>query len=68
MGCVFAELMLRRPWFVAESDIKQLQSIFSVLGTPTKEQWRSMTDLPSYVQFSPSSAKPLRTIFPQVCR
>ena len=66
MGCVFAELMLRRPWFVAESDIKQLQTIFSVLGTPTAEQWKGMSDLPSYVQFSPSTAVPLRSIFPQV--
>lgn len=67
MGCVFAELMLRRPWFVAESDIKQLQEIFAVLGTPTEDQWRDMHDLPSYIQFSPAPAQPLHQIFTQVC-
>ena len=66
MGCVFAELMLRRPWFVAESDIKQLQEIFAVLGTPTEDQWRNMRDLPSYIQFSPAPAQPLHQIFTQV--
>lgn len=67
MGCVFAELMLRRPWFVADSDIKQLQEIFAVLGTPTEDQWRNMRDLPSYIQFSPAPAQPLHRIFTQVC-
>jgi cyclin-dependent kinase 7 len=66
MGCVFAELMLRRPWFTAETDIKQLQAIFAELGTPTPEQWEGMSDLPSYIRFSPASGRPLHKIFPQV--
>ena len=66
MGCVFAELLLRRPWFVAETDIKQLQAIFATLGTPTVEQWGRMADLPSFVQFTPAEGTPLRRVFPHV--
>ncbi len=33
-GCVFAELMLRRPWFPGESDTEVLAKIFMNLGTP----------------------------------
>jgi serine/threonine protein kinase len=66
MGCVFAELLLRRPWFVAESDIKQLQAIFGVLGTPTAEQWAKVGDLPSYVAFTPAAGVPLHKVFPRV--
>lgn len=51
---------------MADSDIKQLQTIFSTLGTPSVEQWKGMSDLPSFVQFSPSPAVPLRSVFPQV--
>jgi serine/threonine protein kinase len=66
MGCVFAELLLRRPWFAADTDIKQLQAIFAVLGTPTPEQWARMVDLPSYLQFTASEGQPLHKLFPQV--
>ena len=34
-GCVFAELLLRRPWFPGESDVEILTKIFTALGTPT---------------------------------
>ena len=67
MGCVFAELLLRRPWFVADTDIKQLQAIFTVLGTPTAEQWPHREALPSFVHFTPMTGVPLRKLFPQVC-
>lgn len=39
VGCIFAELMLRTPYFPGENDIDQLGKIFAALGTPTEEQW-----------------------------
>ena len=69
MGCVFAELLLRKPWLVGDTDIKQLAAIFAVLGTPTPEQWGRMQDLPSFVPFSQAApAQPLRKVFPNVRR
>ncbi|SGY14922.1 BQ5605_C013g07168 [Microbotryum silenes-dioicae] len=38
-GCIFAELMLRVPYMAAESDVEQLNVIFSALGTPTEKDW-----------------------------
>jgi glycogen synthase kinase 3 beta len=41
-GCVMAELMLGQPLFPGESGIDQLVEIIKVLGTPTREQIRTM--------------------------
>ncbi|KAL1915815.1 uncharacterized protein VTP21DRAFT_6203 [Calcarisporiella thermophila] len=46
-GCVMAELMLGRPIFPGESGIDQLVEIIKILGTPTKEQIRTMN--PNYM-------------------
>ncbi|TPX71143.1 hypothetical protein SpCBS45565_g01206 [Spizellomyces sp. 'palustris'] len=41
-GCVMAELMLGQPIFPGESGVDQLVEIIKVLGTPTREQIKSM--------------------------
>jgi mitogen-activated protein kinase 1/3 len=38
VGCILAELILRRPLFPGKHNYDQLDQIFSVLGTPPKEQ------------------------------
>ena len=49
MGCVIAELMLGQPLFPGDSGVDQLVEIIKVLGTPTKEQIKSMN--PNYTEF-----------------
>ncbi len=61
------ELLLRRAWFPGDSDLDQLGKIFQALGTPTEANWPGCTSLPQYVDFNPTPAQPLRTIFRQVC-
>lgn len=39
VGCIFAELMLRVPYFSSESDLEQLRIIFQARGTPTEYDW-----------------------------
>ena len=39
IGCIFAELMLRTPYFAGDSDINQLSTIYRALGTPTEKEW-----------------------------
>ncbi|KAJ2616894.1 glycogen synthase kinase 3 [Coemansia sp. RSA 1365] len=46
-GCVMAELMQGQPLFPGESGIDQLVEIIKVLGTPTREQIRTMN--PNYM-------------------
>jgi len=44
-GCIFAELMLRVPFMAGESDMEQLNTIFTALGTPTEKDWPVKTPL-----------------------
>ena len=68
MGCIFAEIMTRKPLFKGESEIEQLQKIFSLLGTPTPETWPGYFELPAAkkVKFPPKPANRLRELFPAI--
>lgn len=72
-----AELMLRRPWFQAQTpqglhsaptEIGTLREIFGALGTPTPEAWPDADTLPNYMRFSACPGQPLRATFTQVGR
>jgi len=45
VGCIFAELFLRKPLFSGDSEIDQLFKIFQIFGTPND------STLPGYRQF-----------------
>jgi cyclin-dependent kinase 7 len=64
VGCVFAELMLRKPFFPGSSDIDQLGRIYQGLGTPTESTWPGHKTLPDYMEFSKQAAPDLRQTFP----
>ncbi|EIM21598.1 Pkinase-domain-containing protein [Wallemia mellicola] len=55
-GCVMAELMLGQPLFPGESGIDQLVEIIKVLGTPTKDQIKTMN--PNYMEHKFPQIKP----------
>lgn len=55
-GCVMAELMLGLPLFPGESGIDQLVEIIKILGTPTREQIRTMN--PNYMEHKFPQIKP----------
>ena len=47
VGCIFAELLLRRPFLQGkQSDISQLDTIFTVFGTPNETNWPGHKALP----------------------
>ena len=62
-GCIFAELMLRTPFLVADTDMGQITTMFRALGTPTDSQWPGLKLLPDYVAFPSYPRPPLNTIF-----
>lgn len=64
-ACIFAELILRRPFLQGSSDIDQLGKIFAAFGTPREAQWQDMTALPDYVEYQYSPPQPFRSLFPQ---
>ncbi|KAL8488056.1 hypothetical protein ACS0TY_024364 [Phlomoides rotata] len=63
-ACIFAELLLRRPFLQGNSDIDQLGKIFAAFGTPKPSQWPDMVYLPDYVEYQYVSGQPMRTLFP----
>jgi cyclin-dependent kinase 7 len=54
---------LRCPFLPGDSDLNQLDKIFSVFGTPTEEIWPGVKLLPDYIQFKPVPSIPLQEIF-----
>jgi cyclin-dependent kinase 7 len=47
VGCIFAELLLRRPFLQGnQTDLNQLNTLFRVLGTPSDENWPDHKALP----------------------
>lgn len=63
IGCIFAELMLRVPFFAGESDLEQLNLIFKVFGTPKEEDWPSITELSGYIKFTKKEPIILENLF-----
>ena len=46
IGCIFAELLEKRPLFNSDSEISQIFQIFQLFGTPTEKTWPGYFDLP----------------------
>ena len=46
VGCIFGELMLRKPLLPGSTELDQLQKIFELLGPPTEAQWPDFPTLP----------------------
>ncbi|XP_041056691.1 cyclin-dependent kinase 2-like isoform X1 [Carcharodon carcharias] len=48
IGCIFAEMVTRKPLFPGDSEIDQLFRIFRTLGTPNESVWPGVTQLPDF--------------------
>jgi serine/threonine protein kinase len=49
VGCIFAELFLKRPLFLGNGyEIEQIFKIFEILGTPKQSNWPNLQTLPDY--------------------
>jgi len=47
-GCIFAELLMRKPILTGRAELQQLTAIFSMFGTPTEASWPGVASLPHY--------------------
>lgn len=54
-GCIMAEMFLRRTLFPGKDEIDQLDSIYKLMGTPDKDSWPGIVDLPWYQLLLPKS-------------
>jgi len=65
VGCIFAEILLKKPVFVGKCETSQLSKIFSIIGNPTEQRWPNYRDLPGADKFHWKTVKPnLRSMFP----
>jgi len=48
LGCIFAELVTRRPLFPGDSEIDQIYKIFHLMGTPTDRMWPGVTTMKDF--------------------
>eukprot|EP00735_Rhodelphis_limneticus_P010229 TRINITY_DN294_c0_g1::TRINITY_DN294_c0_g1_i1::g.1614::m.1614 TRINITY_DN294_c0_g1::TRINITY_DN294_c0_g1_i1::g.1614 ORF type:complete len:295 (+),score=81.35,sp/P93101/CDC2_OXYRB/75.17/5e-164,Pkinase/PF00069.20/2.5e-79,Pkinase_Tyr/PF07714.12/2.7e-32,Kinase-like/PF14531.1/6.8,Kinase-like/PF14531.1/0.00085,Kdo/PF06293.9/0.0018,APH/PF01636.18/3.5e+02,APH/PF01636.18/0.032,Choline_kinase/PF01633.15/0.24 TRINITY_DN294_c0_g1_i1:64-948(+) len=63
IGCILAEMVMKRPLFPGDSEIDELFRIFRMLGTPTEEVWRGVTSLPEFKDTFPKwTAQPLQSV------
>ncbi|XP_027350818.1 protein IMPAIRED IN BABA-INDUCED STERILITY 1-like isoform X2 [Abrus precatorius] len=54
VGCVFAELLLRKPILKGRTEVEQLHRIFKLCGSPPDEYWK-MSKLPLATMFKPQT-------------
>ncbi|CAG9770178.1 unnamed protein product [Ceutorhynchus assimilis] len=54
IGCIFAEMAMKKPLFQGDSEIDQLFRIFQILRTPTEEIWKGVSSLPEYHAIFPN--------------
>ena len=47
VGCIFGELLTRRPMFDGQGEADQINKIFKVLGAPTEDSWPGFSKLPN---------------------
>lgn len=47
VGCIFGELILRKPLFPGQGESDQLIKIFKILGAPTEDRWPGVSALPN---------------------
>jgi cyclin-dependent kinase len=68
VGCIFAEMSNGKPLFCGASDSDQLVKIFKIRGTPTKQDWPGIVDLPQYNKDTMGQyrARPLNTYVPKL--
>ncbi len=67
VGCIFAEMVNKKPLFMGDSQIDQIYKIFSLRGTPEESSWPGVSNLPNYkVTFPKFKECDLTNFFPSL--
>jgi len=67
VGCIFAEFLTRKPLLPGRGEMDQLEKMFDLLGSPTKEQWPDFENLKHAKNFrwAKNKKSKLRNKFPK---
>ena len=61
-ACVFMEMFTRKAVFPGEGgELNQLEKVYNVLGTPNRNDWPGIADLPWYELMQPTLPRKLRS-------
>lgn len=67
VGCIFGEMILRRPLFKGKVELHQLTLIYALVGVPTEETWEGYDSLPLRHKFDLKLNLPTwREKFPEI--
>ena len=58
VGCILLEIMHGRPLFIADSSLNHILEVIKVLGTPTKDDVRSMNPCYEISEYDLPQIKP----------
>lgn len=65
VGCIFGELLCKKPLFRGTTEPEQLKAIFDVMGTPAEADWPGVGNLPGYKKLNlTKTSNQLRKLFP----
>ncbi|KAG0280981.1 Cyclin-dependent kinase catalytic subunit [Linnemannia exigua] len=65
VGCIFAEMITKRPLFPGDSEIDEMFKIFKILGTPNENVWPGVSSLKDWnPEFPKWQRKDLRALIP----
>ncbi|KAG0205023.1 Cyclin-dependent kinase catalytic subunit [Mortierella sp. GBA30] len=68
IGCIFAEMVLKKPLFPGDSEIDELFRIFRLRGTPDETLWPGITTLRDWKPTFPKwQRQPLEKTLPSLC-
>ncbi|KAF9436613.1 Cyclin-dependent kinase 3 [Entomortierella beljakovae] len=68
IGCIFAEMITKKPIFPGDSEIDELFKIFFIRGTPNEDIWPGVTELKDWKKdsFPQWPRQRLEVFFPQL--
>ena len=58
LSCIMLELFVTKPVFQGNDEIHQLDVIYSIMGTPSENDWPGLKDLPWYELVKPKEHLP----------
>jgi len=58
VGCIFAEIISKRPLFDGDSEQDQIKKIFRILGTPNEDIWPGVQNLDGFNKVHWTQHKP----------
>lgn len=67
IGCIFAEMVNRKPLFPGDSEIDEIFRIFRIMGTPNEQVWPEINYLPDFKPTFPKwNKKNLKEVVPSL--